>query len=677
MHFWAIQMTTVNITPTPVQRFVDSNGNALVGGQLFTYQAGTTTKVATYTDSTGTVQNTNPIVLNQRGECTIWLLPSQSYKFVLATPTDTDPPQSPIWTEDNITGTGGEATGNMTDEKGSGGQIGFVAGVDFTDGSTTSLTLSNNYGSVDNIWVAFDAALQGADQYTLGGAANETLTFNSPIPVGTEKVYVKGGTSLTIGTPGTGTVVDASVAPGSKLYNRITDIIDVRDFGAKVDGVTDDTAAVTTAVAYAASINACLWFPAGTCLCSPTSPITAASPVMLRGAGKYNSIIKTTQLNAQIFSFSSSYVCLEDLQLSGPAAPTSGYLLTLFCENEILNRVCFASYYNAVNATGNTGMYRDCDFNAAATTSSVGLTVNGYAGGLLVDGLLFPVPTVTPIAGIMVTTCGSLQISNCNIIKQGTNLLVIPGNGQQADSIACVNTCFDSAQNFNIHVAPATGGVVGRMTIDQCEASSSTSYGVAFDGSAGSIDGVVIQALSAHFCGVDGILLAGANINSMQIISAQACGNVSHGLNINCSNVHAGRVFAGAGFGASGNAYGIYIQPGMSDIILDDCDCNGNTTANIVDGTGGVATIRNCQGYTSVNTGTNAIAASSTSTVVTHGLSSEPPAQWIQLTPLGPFSATPYVDPTSINGATFTVRTATAPGSSTSFGWRATCNQVQ
>src|SRR5579863_5466822 len=125
----------VSISPTPIQRFVDSNGNALSGGQLFTYQAGTTTKVATYTDSTGNTQNTNPIILNQRGEASIWLSPTQTYKLVLATATDTDPPTSPIWTEDGIQTNSGPAVGNMTNENGSGGQPGFVNGVDFTAGT--------------------------------------------------------------------------------------------------------------------------------------------------------------------------------------------------------------------------------------------------------------------------------------------------------------------------------------------------------------------------------------------------------------------------------------------------------------------------------------------------------------------------------------------------------------
>ncbi|SAL09343.1 parallel beta-helix repeat-containing protein [Caballeronia udeis] len=204
--------TMVNISPTPMQRFVDSNGNALVGGLLFTYQAGTTTKFATYTDSTGDTQNTNPIVLNQRGEASIWLIPTQSYKFVLAPSTDTDPPSAAIWTQDNIQAASSVTVGNMSNQT-------FSAGVDFTPGTTTSLTLTNPYGTAANLWVDFDGIEQ--HDFTLSGF---TLTFISPIPVGIGKVYVKGGTSLTLGTPANDSVGDAQLSWGNALVRCVDSV---------------------------------------------------------------------------------------------------------------------------------------------------------------------------------------------------------------------------------------------------------------------------------------------------------------------------------------------------------------------------------------------------------------------------------------------------------------------
>lgn len=77
----------------------------------------------------------------------------------------------------------------LVDEKGSGGTPGFAAGVDFTAGTSTTLTLSRGYKTAAALWVSFDGAVQGADQFSLIG---KVLTFTSAIPVGTSKVFVKG-----------------------------------------------------------------------------------------------------------------------------------------------------------------------------------------------------------------------------------------------------------------------------------------------------------------------------------------------------------------------------------------------------------------------------------------------------------------------------------------------------
>jgi hypothetical protein len=90
------------LSPVPRLGFLDNNGRPLVGGLLFTYVAGTTNKIATYTDESGGATNTNPIVLDFRGECNCWLDPELTYKFVLAPRDDTDPPTRPIWSVDNI-----------------------------------------------------------------------------------------------------------------------------------------------------------------------------------------------------------------------------------------------------------------------------------------------------------------------------------------------------------------------------------------------------------------------------------------------------------------------------------------------------------------------------------------------------------------------------------------------
>ena len=66
-------------------QFFTTTGLPLAGGLIYTYQAGSSTPIATYTDSNGTASNTNPIVLGTDGRPPqeIWLLSGYSYKFVL------------------------------------------------------------------------------------------------------------------------------------------------------------------------------------------------------------------------------------------------------------------------------------------------------------------------------------------------------------------------------------------------------------------------------------------------------------------------------------------------------------------------------------------------------------------------------------------------------------------
>lgn len=91
-------MTTTTLAPYLTQQFFTNNGTFNAGGTIATFAGGTNTPIATFTDVTGITSNTNPIVLNARGECAIWLLPNTSYKFVMA-----DSAGNVIWTRDNVT----------------------------------------------------------------------------------------------------------------------------------------------------------------------------------------------------------------------------------------------------------------------------------------------------------------------------------------------------------------------------------------------------------------------------------------------------------------------------------------------------------------------------------------------------------------------------------------------
>jgi hypothetical protein len=82
-------------------QFLTTTGLPLNGGLLYTYQAGSSTPLATYSDNAGLVPNANPIVLGVDGRpaTEIWLTYGFSYKFILA-----DSANNVIQTYDNLYG---------------------------------------------------------------------------------------------------------------------------------------------------------------------------------------------------------------------------------------------------------------------------------------------------------------------------------------------------------------------------------------------------------------------------------------------------------------------------------------------------------------------------------------------------------------------------------------------
>lgn len=143
----------VTLSPSPKMQFFTAAGIPLVGGKLFTYASGTTSPLATYTDDTGNTANTNPVILDSRGEAEVWFGPSR-YSLVLK-----DADDNLIWTVDGVNTIRGAqnqptvaASGQTVftvPEYGLGGYLMVIVdglvkeyNVDYTESSTTSITFA-------------------------------------------------------------------------------------------------------------------------------------------------------------------------------------------------------------------------------------------------------------------------------------------------------------------------------------------------------------------------------------------------------------------------------------------------------------------------------------------------------------------------------------------------------
>ncbi len=260
---------TAQLAPVPVQKFFDANGFPLYLGTLTTYAAGTTTPQATYVDSTQTTPNTNPINLNFRGECNLWLDPTLSYKMVLK-----DIFGNIIWTVDNIPGGFG---------------ILPIAN-SLIPTPTNTRTLGNSSFSWANLYLGPNAA-----------PVLDTVTGN----IG---YYAR-----------TATEISAAVTPTNYSYNPLQGL-DVRRYGAACDGVTDDTAAIQRAISVcAASTNWGSLIIPGKCLVSSSLFVnrlvqTMQSEFLIQGVGP------------QAGFYVTGAVTMFDTSISAPTDPKSEFV---------------------------------------------------------------------------------------------------------------------------------------------------------------------------------------------------------------------------------------------------------------------------------------------------------------------------------------------------------------
>jgi hypothetical protein len=110
------------LMPIPRQCFYDQNGDPLAGGKLYSYSAGTTTPLATYSDSTLLYENFNPVILDSSGCWSIWLSATH-YKIKL-----TNSAGSQLWTVDNVSDLGAILTNQVVLLNPAGAALQTIAG---------------------------------------------------------------------------------------------------------------------------------------------------------------------------------------------------------------------------------------------------------------------------------------------------------------------------------------------------------------------------------------------------------------------------------------------------------------------------------------------------------------------------------------------------------------------
>ena len=238
---------SASLPPFFYQRFVDENGTPLFTGLVYTYEAGTTTPVTTYQDAAASIENANPIRLDAGGMCAMWLSVG-AVKIVV-----TDGIGATAFEPTTIEGT-------------------IISTID--DVSTTS-------GGSNSIQAFQTIAAMQASAQTSGVAVVES--YYAPVagvPDGGGGVFYFDSSSSAAIDNG---IYFSSEGSSGRWIRIFSGDLDVKWFGAKGDGATDASDAVSSCNSTAETLGKCILVSTGTYQLD-TNP-SFSVPVVLENGG--------------------------------------------------------------------------------------------------------------------------------------------------------------------------------------------------------------------------------------------------------------------------------------------------------------------------------------------------------------------------------------------------------
>lgn len=225
---------------------------------------------------------------------------------------------------------------------------------------------------------------------------------------------------------------DATGASIRTIHDKLGDVVSVKDFGAKGDGVADDTDAIQAALDTGDSV----YFPAGTYVVSSTlsTTTTGSRGQQLIGAGRDNTIISGNHTTGAVIRLKGVYQGISDLSIRSidarsSATNTSGYGLHIEPDDNPSDAATLTGYlYNmeisniVISGQPSTGLYVAGGVTNGSTFDRLRIFSNRGHGFHSEDGTQHR----TNPAGV-----GLFNINHCNIFGNSGNGIAL---GNPADT---------------------------------------------------------------------------------------------------------------------------------------------------------------------------------------------------------------------------------------------------
>ncbi|PYD48388.1 hypothetical protein C3920_05005 [Novacetimonas pomaceti] len=376
-------------------------------------------------------------------------------------------------------------------------------------------------------------------------------------------------------------------AVGRPMSARLTDSLNVKDFGAACNGTvtSDDTNAFNAAMKAAAASNKHVSIPGVTCYI--TSTVTIPAGVTVSGAGMGSTIIQAGSAGKFVFG-AGAYAGIQDLTITqygtNPSCRIDAATNTPFGASirdvHIINPVC------GIDLSGNSQMV---DRARIEGVTRIGLRI-GHTTTLAAT--VDPRVTNTTIAsargatGMRIEDAGGLYLVNNDVLYGAYGTVFDPGKNQQITWVFASNTVLSdtaTVDGLKIDTADATAQVKG-LNFEGSWSSSNGNMGVNIKNTAGgSIQNIAFSGM--RFYGNRANTIDVTGMSHFRIFNSEFCGGGPAGtdLYINTGVTHvivANNDFTGTcGNEASGSPAGIVFVSRNNNVVVQGNDFAGLTTA--------------------------------------------------------------------------------------------------
>lgn len=298
--------------------------------------------------------------------------------------------------------------------------------------------------------------------------------------------------------------------------SAVQSMLNVKDYGAKGDGVTNDYTAIQAAINAAGAMGVSargvdVYFPAGVYAIGQTISVPFNN-VMLVGAGWQSTVLYATFTTTDILQIgngSSKSGCgLTDISVWCSGARTTGASININAMNDCLikNFVINNTFQGIyVQGTSIKVWIKQGEVNNINTTASAaGIKVlNGLAGDTYIKDIVMSNPPASKgTAGIHITQTGHASIFRCNITSCTKGLLIDPSTSQDVSYLFIDHSLFDSCGTHAAHFN-ATTAASSRIRSVMC-------VNAWFSGTTAAGSGIEFTATGGAIC--DGLSFIGCRI---------------------------------------------------------------------------------------------------------------------------------------------------------------------